>query len=101
MVFANLANGARLLALLPHLLDEANLGPDRQAIEGIVKNAVAMEIDLAAVGGLDKFIIVTGHELRHAAVVLHFMRLDLTPGSSRHANLLKAFLVPGTLVEQA
>ena len=55
-----------------------NFGTDRQTIESIVENTVAMEIDLAAVGGLDEAIIVTGHEFRHAAMVLRFMRLDLT-----------------------
>ena len=78
MVFADLANRASLRAFLPYLFYEADLGVDRQTIEGIVENAVAMEIDLAAVGGLDEPIIVTGQELRHAAMVLRFMRLDLT-----------------------
>src|ERR1019366_4879846 len=79
MVFADLANRASLRAFLPYLFYEADLGVDRQTIEGIVENAVAMEIDLAAVGGLDEAIIVTGHKFRHAAMVLRFMRLDLTP----------------------
>jgi hypothetical protein len=78
MVFADQANRARLRAFLPYLFYETNLGADRQTIEGIVKNTVAMEIDLAAVGGLDETIIVTGHELRHAAMVFCFMRFDLT-----------------------
>ena len=70
MMLADFANRARLRAFLPDLLDEANLGTDRQTIEGIVKNAVAMEIDLAAVGGLDETIIIAGHEFRHAPMVL-------------------------------
>ena len=78
MMFADFANRARLRAFLPEFLDEANFGTDCQTIERIVENAVAMEIDLAAVGGLDEAIIVTGHEFRHAAMVLRFMRLNLT-----------------------
>ena len=77
MVFADQANRARLRAFLSYLLDEANLGPGHQTIEGVVKDTVAMEIDLAAVGGLDEPVIVTGHEFRHEAMVLCFMRLDL------------------------
>jgi hypothetical protein len=78
MVFADLANGARLRALLSHLFYEVDLGADRQTIEGIVENAVAMEIDLAAVGGLDEPIVVASHEFRHTAMVLRFMQLHLT-----------------------
>ena len=54
MVFADDANRAGLCALIPHLLDEANFGIDVQSIEGVVENAVAVEIDLAAVGGFDE-----------------------------------------------
>jgi len=54
VVFADQANRARLRAFLSDLLDETNLGANCQAVERIVKNAVAMEIDFAAVGGLDE-----------------------------------------------
>jgi hypothetical protein len=42
MVFAYLANRACLRAFLPDLLNEANLGADPQAIEAVVKDAVAI-----------------------------------------------------------
>src|SRR5208282_5892650 len=77
MMFADFVNRARLRAFLPEFLDEADFGTDCQTIESIVENAVAVEIDLAAVGSLDEAIVVTGHEFRHAAMVLRFMRLDL------------------------
>ncbi len=50
--------------------------PTLQAIERIVKNAVAMEIDLPAVGCLDKPAILVGEEFRHVAVVLGQVLLD-------------------------
>jgi hypothetical protein len=62
MAFADQANRACLRAFLPYLLDEANLAANRQLVEGVVENAVPMEIDLTAVGGFDESIIVTGHE---------------------------------------
>ena len=54
MMFADFANRARLRAFLPEFLNEADFGTDCQTIESIVENAVAMEIDLAAVGSLDE-----------------------------------------------
>jgi hypothetical protein len=50
MAFADQANRACLRAFLPYLLDEANLAANRQLVEGVVENAVPMEIDLTAVG---------------------------------------------------
>ncbi len=38
------------LAFLPEFLDEADFGTDCQTIESIIEYAVAMEIDLVAVG---------------------------------------------------
>ena len=37
--------------LLSHLLDEPNFGTDRQMVEGVIENTVAVKKDLAAIGG--------------------------------------------------
>ena len=77
MVFADKANCAGLRAFVSHLLDEADFGTDCQTVEGVIENAVAMKIDLAAIGGFDESVILSGEEFRHMAMVLLFMRLDV------------------------
>ena len=62
-----------LRAFLPHLLYEADLGPDRQMLEGIVENTVAVEVHFTAVGGFDKSIPLAGHKFRYMAMVFRFI----------------------------
>ena len=83
MVFADHANGAGLRALFSHLLDKANFGTDGQPVKGVIENAVAVKIDLAAISCFDEAAILLGEEFRHMAMIPLFMRLDLT---ARFAN---------------
>ena len=64
-----------------------DLGPDRQMLEGIVENTVAVEVHFTAVGGFDKSIPLAGHKFRYMAMVFRFMRLAW-PRISRAASLI-------------
>ena len=50
-----------------------DLGPDRQMLEGIVENTVAVEVHFTAVGGFDKSIPLAGHKFRYMAMVFRFI----------------------------
>jgi hypothetical protein len=58
--------------------DEPHLVADRELFETAIGDAVAMEIDLVAIGGLDKAAILLGEEACNPAVVRHRMQLYLT-----------------------
>src|ERR1019366_2240911 len=78
MVFSYDAHCTCLWTLLSHLLDEPNFGTDRQMVEGVIENTIAVEKNLAAIGGFNEPVILSGKEFRHTAVIFLFMRLDLT-----------------------
>jgi len=62
MVFADDANRPGLCPLSPIFLYEANVRADAQGVDGVVKNAVAVEADFAATGGFNESAILTGDE---------------------------------------
>jgi len=65
-----------------------DLGPDRQMLEGIVENTVAVEVHFTAVGGFDKSIPLAGHKFRYMAMVFP-LHCGLTwPRISRAASLI-------------
>jgi hypothetical protein len=78
MVFSDDAHRARLRTLLSHLLDEPDFGTDRQTVEGVIENTIAVEKDLAAIGGFNEPVILSGEEFRHTAMIFLFMWFDLT-----------------------
>ena len=77
MVFSYDTHCACLWTLLSHLLDEPNFGTDRQMVEGVIENTIAVEKNLAAIGGFNEPVIFSSEEFRHTAVIFLFMRLDL------------------------
>ena len=54
MVFSYDAHCTCLWTLLSHLLDEPNFGTDRQMVEGVIENTIAVEKNLAAIGGFNE-----------------------------------------------
>src|SRR5450631_2366026 len=83
MMFADHTNRAGLWALYPYLLDEADLGPDRHTIEGVVEDTIAVEVNFPAIGSLNESTILTSEELYEFAMVLRVMRLDLATHFAR------------------
>ncbi len=76
MAFAEDVGGAGLGAGLAQLLREADLGADLEPVEIAGEHAVAMEIDVALVGGLDEAIALFGEEPDDPAGRRRLMRLD-------------------------
>ena len=63
--------------------DEADLVADIEAFEVAARNAVAMEVDLVAVGGKDEAAVAVGQQPRDPAVVGNGVQLDLAAPRSR------------------
>jgi len=78
MVFSYDTHRACLWTLLSHLFDEPNFGTDRQTVERVIESTIAVEKDLAAIGGFNEPVILSGEEFRHTAVIFPFMWFDLT-----------------------
>jgi hypothetical protein len=77
VVFANRNHRACLQAVdaLAVVRDEAYLVANGKPIEAAIRDAVAVEIDLGPIGGLDKAAIPSGQEACNPAVVGHQMPL--------------------------
>ena len=74
-------HGARLRAFgtLSMLRDKAHFVADRELVKPAVSDAVAVEIDLVAVGAQDKATILLGEEPHDPPVVGHRVQLDVSP----------------------
>jgi hypothetical protein len=72
-------HGARLRAFgtFGMLRDKTHFIADRELVEPAIRDAVAVEIDLVAVGALDKAAILLGEEPRDPPMVGHYMQLDV------------------------
>ena len=79
VMFAERNHGTRLWALgtLGMLRDETHFVSDRKLVEATIRDAVAMEIDLVAVGAQDETAILLGEEARDPPVIGHGVHLDI------------------------
>jgi hypothetical protein len=78
--------GLRTFRAFPFLRHKAHLGADLQSVEAAIGDAVAVEVDLARIGG-DKAAIAVGQQARDAAVIRDAMRLRLAASNaSRRAT---------------
>ena len=68
-------HGAGLRTLLAFLLHEADLRPYLQLVEVSAEHAIAMEINLAVVGGFDNAVVEFGFEASNAAERCSFVHL--------------------------
>lgn len=70
MVLADDVNGARLGTLVAFIFGngDANFTADLEFVECNIDDAVAVEINLAAVGGLDEAVTLLGEKLGHPAM---------------------------------
>ena len=77
MVFAERHHGTRLRAssALGVLRDKANLVADGELVEPIIGDAVAVEVELGAIGGQDEAAILLGEQVRDPTVVGYRMQL--------------------------
>ncbi len=69
-MLADKMNGARLGSLVAFAFGDgdANLVADLEFVESDVDDAVAVEINLASVGGLDEAVTLFGEKLAHPAM---------------------------------
>lgn len=89
MVLADDLHAAGLWAFLAHFLAEAHLRADLQLVVVVGDQAVAVEVEFAAVRGGDAAAVTVGVERAHLAVAGLLVRLDL------------ALLVAGQVLELA
>lgn len=77
MVLADKMNGARLGSLVAFAFGDgdANFVADLEFVESDVDDAVAVEINLASVGGLDEAVTLLGEKLAHPAMGRGLMHL--------------------------
>lgn len=68
---------AGLRALLSRLLGESDFRPHLKPVEGAVEDAVLVEIDLAAIGGLEKTVALVFEDADDARVRRTHVLLDL------------------------
>ena len=95
-----LAQRATVLACGPSALSECcatkrTSSPNRELFERAVHDAVAMEIDLAAIGAQNEAAILRGQEPRDSSVVGHRVQLDV---AASPANVI--FEQPPSCVER-
>jgi len=95
-----LAQRATVLACGPSALSECcatkrTSSPNRELFERAVHDAVAMEIDLAAIGAQNEAAILRGQEPRDSSVVGHRVQLDV---AASPANVI--FEQPASCVER-
>ena len=76
-------DGARLRALLPCLLSETDFGSNLEPIEGIVEDAIAMEIKIPAVLCLEEAVPFLLEELDDPPMRRTHTAFDLAPLSAR------------------
>lgn len=70
---------ARLRTFLADFIDEAHGRTDLEPVECPVKNAVAMEVDLAPIGRFDEAIALVAPQFRHATLAVRLLsRLHVT-----------------------
>lgn len=78
-MFSEPPHRARLWPLFAHFLDEGDTGAHGQPSESAVSHGVAMEIDLAAIAGLEKAEFAGSIEPHHRPDRLAFVMLHLSP----------------------
>ena len=88
-------DGARLRALLPCLLSETDFGSNLEPIEGIVENAIAMEIKIAPVLRLEEAVAFVLEELDDPPMRRTLTAFDLAPLPARIILKLPPCLTKG------
>jgi hypothetical protein len=84
MMLSYRRNGARLRPSLAFIgmQGEPNFVADRQFIEAIAGNGVAMKVDLGAIGGRNEAVVSFGDESRDPAMGRNLVRLDIASAAT-------------------